>query len=54
MKRTGILCPVCSGFTGVQQSRPDDGKVRRQRRCLDRACPGRIWTVELAESKETT
>lgn len=45
----GILCPVCSGATGVSNSRPGKGRIRRYRRCLDRGCPGRIATIELAE-----
>lgn len=44
----GILCPVCSGHTGVSNTKPGVGEIRRYRRCLDRDCSGRLWTVELA------
>lgn len=50
MTRSAFLCPACGGDTGVQQSRPEPGRVRRQRRCLDRECSGRVWTVELVEA----
>jgi transcriptional regulator NrdR family protein len=42
----GILCPVCSGQTGVIETRPLVGEIRRRRRCLDRGCSGRVSTVE--------
>lgn len=42
----GILCPVCSGHTGVADTRQQLGEIRRRRLCLDRGCRGRVITSE--------
>lgn len=42
----GILCPICSGHTGVSQTQQLVGEILRRRHCLDRGCSGRVSTTE--------
>jgi hypothetical protein len=46
----GIRCPVCDSTTGVSNTQQGRGHIRRFRRCHDRECPGRLWTVERPEA----
>lgn len=47
MSTGGIGCPHCgSFFTGVKDSRPTVGSIRRRRLCV--ACGGRFTTMEVA------
>lgn len=43
----GIVCPKCGGVTEVIETRAREGGIRRNRRCENRACDGRITTYEI-------
>ncbi len=42
-----IACPVCGGETEVTETRTAGNASRRRRRCVVRACEGRVTTYEI-------
>ncbi len=40
-------CPTCGGETRVSETRANTSGLRRRRRCVDDACPGRTTTQEI-------